>query len=138
MANKKAKRPVGNAARTTAARKRRAPATARLSASVEKDLLAHAERFARDHGTTVSALLAEGLRKVIGYAKTPMLPPGDLVTQPAETATPGWDQMLAWMEDHQVALTQIRDAIGEVAASLPADNSTSSDRPSPGKRIPPL
>jgi hypothetical protein len=67
-----------------------------------------------------------------------VLPPGDLVAQPAETATPGWDQMLAWMEDHQVALTQIRDAIGEVAASLPTDPSPGADRPSPGKRIPPL
>jgi hypothetical protein len=138
MANKKSKHPVSKAARTAAPRKRGAPVTVRVSTSVEMDLLAQAERFARDHQTTVSALLAEGLRKVIGYSKAPVLPPGDLVTQPAETATPGWDQMLAWMEDHQVALTQIRDAIGEVAASLPTDAPPGADRPSPGKRIPPL
>ena len=117
--------------------KRRAPATARVSVSLGKDLLAHATRFARDHRTTVAALLSEGLKKLTEFAREPVLPPGNLVTQPAAPALEGWDQMLAWMEEHQSTLTQIRDAIGDVAASLPADP-PAPHRPPEEKRIPPL
>ena len=137
MAQKKSPTRPRKSARTVQ-RKRRAPATARVSVSLEKDVLAQAERVAREQKTTVPALIAAGLRKLIGYAKAPVLPPGDLVAQPAEPAGPGWDQMLAWMEDQQATLTQIRDAIGEVAASLPVDSPPGSPRPDHGTRIPPL
>ena len=135
MPQPKSKRPSKKSARTAA--KRRAPATARVSVSLEKDLLAHATRFARDHRTTVAVLLSEGLKKVTEFTREPVLPPGNLVSQPAAPALEGWDQMLAWMEEHQNTLTQIRDAIGDVAASLPADP-PAAQQPPEGKRIPPL
>src|SRR4051794_40153530 len=85
------------------ARATRAPATARVSASVDKELLKQAEAFARARRTTVAALVAEGLRKVIGADKAPVLPPGDLQTAPtADGASDGpWGQLLAWMEEQQ-------------------------------------
>ena len=118
-----------------AARKPRA--TARISASVEKELLVQAERYAKAHQTTVSELVAEGLRKVIGAAKAPVLPPGDMVARPVEESGP-WGQLLAWMEEQQSTLTEIRNALGDVAASLPADPPPGANRPTPGPRIPPL
>jgi hypothetical protein len=95
-------------------------ATARLSAPVDKDLLAQAERFARAHQTTVSELVAEGLRRVVGATRAPVLPPAGAASQPADGP---WGQLLAWMEEQQQTLTQIRDALGDVAASLPNDSS---------------
>ena len=112
------------------------PATVRVSAAVEKELLAHAERYAAAHRTTVAALIAEGLRKVTGATKAPVLPPGDTETDAADTGA--WAQLLAFMHEQQTALTEIRNALGDVAASLPADTATGGTRPTPGPRIPPL
>lgn len=114
-----------------------APATVRLSAAVEKDLVVQVEAFARVRRTTVAALVAEGLRKVIGAEKVPVLPPGDM--QPATPADAGaWGQLLAWMEEQQATLTEIRDQLGDVAASLPNDAPGAVTRPPSGRRIPPL
>jgi hypothetical protein len=111
-------------------------ATARLTASVEKDLLAAAERYAAEQRTTVAQLVTDGLRKVIGFAKAPVLPPGD-VEVPAAAETGAWGQLLLWMEEQQAALTEIRDALGDVAASLPNDPPAGGSRPATGTRIPP-
>ena len=134
MAKKKApaahpRRPV----KATAARK---PATIRISASVEKELVAQAEEFARARRTTVAALVAEGLRKLIGAEKVPVLPPGDLQSVPAPDGG-AWSQMLTWMEEQQAALTEIRNQLGDVAASLPNDAGNDRNRPATGTRIPP-
>jgi len=117
--------------------KPRPRATARVSAAVERDLLAQAERYATAHGTTVAALVAEGLRKVIGATKAPVLPPGNIESPAAPDAGP-WAQLLAWMEEQQTTLTDIRNALGDVAASLPSDPAPGENRPAPGPRIPPL
>lgn len=113
------------------------PATVRVSAAVEKELVAHAERYAAAHRTTLAALIADGLRKVTGATKAPVLPPGDAGTGSAPDTGP-WAQMLAFMEEQQNALTEIRNALGDVAASLPADAPSGGPRPTPGPRIPPL
>ena len=113
------------------------PATARVTASVEKDLLAAAERYAAEHRTTVAQLVGDGLRKAIGFARAPVLPPGD-VEVPATAETGAWGQLLLWMEEQQATLTEIRDALGDVAASLPNDPKPGDNRPAPGPRIPPL
>jgi hypothetical protein len=117
----------------------RAPkvATARVSASVGTDLLAAAERYAAEHRTTVARLVEEGLRKAVGFAKAPVLPPGDIDASPASEPAP-WAQLLAFMEEQQASLTEIRNALGDVAASLPADAPAGGNRPTPGPRIPPL
>ena len=135
MANNKgparrARRPV----KPVAARK--PAATVRVSAPVEKELVAAAEQFARARRTTLAALLAEGLRKVIGAEKLPVLPPGDVQAQPAQDAGP-WAQLLTWMEEQQAALTEIRNQLGDVAASLPNDSGPDRNRPAAGTRIPP-
>ena len=134
MAKKKApaardRRPVKRAAAGKPA------ASVRLSASVDKDLAAQAEHFARARRTTVAALLAEGLRKLIGAEKAPVLPPGDL--QVAADAG-AWGQLLTWMEEQQATLTEIRNQLGDVAAALPADSGPDRNRPTTGTRIPPL
>jgi len=113
------------------------PATVRVSAPVEKDLLAAAEKYAAAHRTTVAQLVSEGLRKVTGFAKTPVLPPGDIEAPQSPDGGP-WGQLLAWMEEQQATLTEIRDALGDVAASLPNDPKPGENRPAPGSRIPPL
>jgi hypothetical protein len=118
---------------------RRPAATARISASVEKELLKQAEAFARARRTTVAALVAEGLRKVIGAEKVPVLPPGDLQTT-AVTDAPSdgpWGQLLAWMEEQQETLTEIRIALGDVSAYLPNDAPPDTGRAARGTRIPP-
>lgn len=114
--------------------------TARVSASVDKDLLKWAETFARAHRTTVAALIAEGLRKVVGAEKVPVLPPGDLETTPALNGPVDgpWGQLLAWMEEQQETLSEIRNALGDVAASLPNDAPPDTGRAARGTRIPPL
>ena len=132
---KKAKKVVKAAPRKTARPMPRA--TVRLSASVDKDLFAAAERYAKAHGTTVADLVAEGLRKVTGATRAPVLPPGDIDSPVAQDAGP-WGQLLAWMEEQQTTLTEIRDALGDVAASLPNDSAPGENRPTPGPRIPPL
>ena len=111
-------------------------ATAHLTASVEKDLLAAAERYAAEHRTTVAQLVGDGLRKVIGFTKAPVLPPGD-VEVPTAAETGAWGQLLLWMEEQQATLTEIRDALGDVAASLPNDPPAGGNRPAAGTRIPP-
>ena len=136
---KKVKKLV-KSARPNRGRSKPAPKTpkmARISASVEKDLLAQVERFAAAHDTTVAALVAEGLRRVVGAAKAPVLPPGDIESSPALEGGP-WGQLLAWMEEQQSTLTEIRNALGDVAASLPNDSAPGENRPTPGPRIPPL
>ena len=135
MAKKKvparpAPRPVKRAA------VRKLAGSVRVSASVDRDLAAQAEQFARARRTTVAALVAEGLRKVIGAEKLPVLPPGDLQSAPAGDGGP-WAQLLTWMEDQQAALTEIRNQLGDVAASLPNDPPGGSTRPQSGTRIPP-
>ena len=125
-----ARRPVKRAAA------RKPAATVRVSASVEKDLVARAEQFARARRTTLAALVAEGLRKVIGAEKVPVLPPGDAPVSPASDSG-AWAQVLAWMEEQQAALTEIRNQLGDVAASLPNDPPGGSTRPQSGTRIPP-
>jgi hypothetical protein len=132
---RKLKRVVKVAPRKAAKAKPRA--TARVSVAVEKDLLARAERYAKAHDTTVAELLAEGLRKVIGAARPPVLPPGDMES-PATPESGPWGQLLAWMEEQQTTLTEIRSALGDVAASLPNDSARDDNRPAPGPRIPPL
>ena len=137
MAKKK-----GNSARkpprraSTARPRRAAAAVARVSASVDPELLAQAESVARSRRTTVAALVAEGLRKVVGAEKAPVLPPGDIETGPASEPGP-WGQLLAWMEEQQATLTDIRNALGDVAASLPNDAPVGASHPAPGTRIPP-
>jgi hypothetical protein len=106
-----------------------------VSAAVGKDLLAAAERYAARHRTTVARLVEEGLRKASGYTRPPVLPPGDIEAGPAPEAAP-WSQLLAFMEEQQAAMAEIRNAIGDVAASLPPDSPP--NRPMPGPRIPPL
>ena len=113
----------------------RKPAIARISSSVDKDLLAQAEQFARARRTTVAALVEQALRKVIGVEKVPVLPPGD-VPMPTADAGP-WSRLLAWMEEQQTALTEIRNQLGDVAASLPNDPPGGATRPETGTRIPP-
>ena len=137
MAKKAKKAARGKTPIKNAAPRKVKPATARLSAAVEKDLLAAAERYARAHGTTVPQLVSEGLRKVTGFTKTPVLPPGDVEVHQASEGGP-WGQLLAWMEEQQATLTEIRDALGDVAASLPTDPKPGDNRPAPGPRIPPL
>ena len=95
-------------------------ATARLSVSLEKDLLSQAKAFAKAHRATVPELVAEGLRKVIGAEKAPVLPPGDIQCNPISESGP-WAQLLSWMEEQQTTLSEIRNALGDVAASLPND-----------------
>lgn len=102
---------------------------------VDKDLLTRAERYARRRGTTVGELAAEGLAKVIGAGKAPVLPPGD--SAPAAPEGGPWGQLLAWMEEQQAALTDIRNALGDVAASLPVDPAPGENRAATGTRIPP-
>jgi hypothetical protein len=135
MANKKAPparkpRPVKRAAA------RRPAASVRVSASVDPALAAQAEQFARARRTTVTALVAEGLRKVIGAEKAPVLPPGDAQPSPAGDGG-AWGQLLTWMEEQQATLTEIRNQLGDVAASLPADSGPDRNRPATGTRIPP-
>jgi hypothetical protein len=129
--------PRAKTARATAVRAARpAAATALASAPVDKVLLRQAEALARARGTTVAALLAEGLRKVVGEAKVPVLPPGDM--QPTTTSVDGpWGQLLAWMEEQQSTLTEIRNALGDVAASLPNDAPPDTGRAARETRIPP-
>ena len=115
----------------------KARATVRVSVSLEKDLLAQVEKFARARKTTVAELVGEGLRKVVGVSKAPVLPPGDIESPAAPDGGP-WGQLLAWMEEQQSTLTEIRDALGDVAASLPNDSAPGDNRPAPGSRIPPL
>jgi hypothetical protein len=112
-------------------------ATARVSAALDKDLVAAAERYAAEHRTTVARLVEEGLRKVIGLAKVPVLPPGDVERSSPPEAGP-WSQLLAFMEEQQATLTEIRNSLGDVAASLPADPPPGPTRPTPRPRIPPL
>jgi hypothetical protein len=111
-------------------------ATARLSVSLEKDLLTQAQAFARAHRTTVPELVAEGLRKVVGAEKLPVLPPTDVQSNPAPESGP-WAQLLAWMEEQQTTLTEIRNALGDVAASLPNDAPPDVGRGSRSKIPPP-
>src|SRR5436305_11075378 len=111
------------------------PATTRIWAAVENDLLTAVEQYASTHRTTVSDLVTAALRKAVGFAKTPVLPPGDLESAPA-TDPGAWGQLLAWMEEQQAALTEIRNALGDVAASLPNDSGPQT-RPNSGTRIPP-
>jgi hypothetical protein len=113
-------------------------ATARVSAPVAKVLLAAAERYAAEHGTTVARLVEEGLRKVVGFARAPVLPPGDMEGSGVETEAGPWAQLLAFMEEQQAALTEIRNALGDVAASLPGDGPAGGNRPVAGPRIPPV
>ena len=116
MANKKA--PA--ARRAKGGRTKMTVATVRLSVSLEKDLLTQARAFALAQRTTIPELVAEGLRKVVGAEKFPVLPPGDVRPNPAHQSGP-WAQLLAWMEEQQTTLTEIRNALGDVAASLPGD-----------------
>ena len=128
--SKKAAKPSPRKAGTGKAR-----ATVRISAAVEKDLAVEAERYAKAHRTTVAGLVAEGLRRVIGTTKAPVLPPGDTESAAAPGSGP-WGQLLVWMEEQQATLTEIRNALGDVAASLPND-SACDHRPAPGPRTPP-
>jgi hypothetical protein len=132
--NKAPTRPARRLVKRSAARK--PAATVRVSVPVEKDLVAAAEQFARARRTTLAALVAEGLRKVSGAEKVAVLPPGDVQAQPAQDAGP-WAQLLAWMEEQQAALTEIRNQLGDVAASLPNDPPGGTTRPQSGTRIPP-
>lgn len=109
----------------------------RVSVSIEKHLLVHSERFAAAQKTTVGALLVEGLRKITGAGKPPVLPPRDAAAEPAGDGG-AWAQLLAFMEEQQNAMTEIRNALGDVAASLPNDTSRGASRPVPRPRIPPL
>ena len=138
MATKKANK-AGRAGRAAVARTSKAR-VAKFSASVDKDLLVHAQQYARAKGMTLAAVVEEGLRKVTGMNKAPVLPPGDVDPQgPAPTAGPGWEQLLAWMEEQQATLTDIRNALGDVAAALPNGMQTPMGaRPATGPRIPPL
>ena len=111
----------------------------RLSVRVDRTLLKQVDAYARAHRTTVADLVAEGLRKVIGTTKAPVLPSGDMEAQLTEANGP-WAQLLAWMEEQQSTLTEIRNALGDVAASLPNDTPPlppGGNRPAPGPRIPP-
>ena len=134
---KNAKRPARKAPIKKPAARVKRPATVRLSAAVERDLLAAAEQYAVAHRTTVAQLVCEGLRKVTGFAKAPVLPPGDLEVPSSSDGGP-WNQLMVWMEEQQATLTEIRDALGDVAASLPHDPRPGDNRPTPGPRIPPL
>ena len=125
------------AAKSKVARPAR-PVTVRVSASVEKDLLDHAERYAAARGTTVAALVAEGLRKITGATKAPVLPPGDATRDDAGPEAGAWAQLLAFMEEQQSALTEIRNALGDVAASLPNETKPGGPRPVQRPGIPPL
>ena len=135
MSRKAKKTPARKPAKASVSRARAGKvATARVSATVGKDLIAAAERYAAEHRTTVAQLVEEGLRKVVGFTRAPVLPPGDMESSPAPEP---WAQLLAFMEEQQAALTEIRNALGDVAASLPADP-PAPGRPTPGSRIPPL
>jgi hypothetical protein len=132
MARKKApaaRKPDSGRSKATVAR-------ARVSVSVEKDLLKQSQAFARAHRTTVAELVEEGLRKVIGAEKVAVLPPGDASLNPVPASGP-WAQLLAWMEEQQTTLTEIRNALGDVAASLPNDAPPDSGRSSRTKIPPP-
>jgi hypothetical protein len=138
MSSKTKKTPARKPAKAKVSRARAGgAATVRVSAAVGKDLVAAAERYAAEHRTTVAQLVEEGLRKVVGFAKAPVLPPGDMEAPDAPGVGP-WAQLLAFMEEQQAALTEIRNALGDVAASLPADATSGGGRPAPGPRIPPL
>ena len=141
MAKKTAKKTVQRTAAPKTARTRRPNIkSARLSAAVEKRLLDHAQQYAREHDTTLAAVVEEGLRRATGLNKPPVLPPGD-VEAPAGAASTdfvGWEQLAAWMEEQQATLTQIRDALGDVAASLPSGLEPNVPRTAKGPRIPPL
>jgi hypothetical protein len=137
MKRKPKKASPRKSAKSKAPRARAAATTVRVSASVGKDLLAAAEGYAAEHRTTIAQLVEEGLRKVIGFAKAPVLPPGDLEASPAPDAGP-WAQLLAFMEEQQATLTEIRNSLGDVAAALPADPPSGPTRPTPRPRIPPL
>ena len=112
----------------------------RLAVAVEKRLLDHAQNYVREHGTTLAAVVEEGLRRVTGMNKAPVLPPGDVEAQAGTPSADfvGWEQLAAWMEEQQVTLTQIRDALGDVAASLPSGMEANAPRTAKGPRIPPL
>ena len=114
--------------------------SARLSAAVEKRLLDHAQRYAREHDMTLAAVVEEGLRRVTGLNKAPVLPPGDAEAPAGAPSSDfaGWEQLAAWMEEQQATLTQIRDALGDVAASLPSGMESNPPRTAKGPRIPPL
>ena len=141
MARKTAKKTVRRkVAPETAPAPRAKVKSARLSAAVEKRLLDHTRQYAREHNTTLAALVEEGLRRVTGMSKAPVLPPGDVEAPagaPAADAA-GWEQLAAWMEEQQATLTQIRDALGDVAASLPSGLEPNAPRTAKGPRIPPL
>ena len=128
--------PAPRKAKAKPARPPRA-ATARVSASIEKDLLLSAGRYAAAHRTTLAAVIAEGLRKVVGAGKAAVLPPGNGAAETGPGAGP-WAQLIDWMEEQQSALTEIRNTLGDVAASLPNDAAPGGPRPAPGPRIPPL
>ena len=130
----KASRISAKARPVAAAKKPRA--TARVSALVDKDLLAQAERYAKARRTTVADVVAEGLRKVLGGTRAPVLPPAD--AEPGAADAGAWGHMLAWMEEQQSALTEIRNALGDVAAALPNEPAPPASRPRQGPRIPPL
>lgn len=136
MAKQTAKRSAltRNRPRAKAARTART-ARARLSEMVDKGLLARARRFAGQRGVTLADLVAEGLEKVIGPARAPVLPPGDIA--PAAPEGGPWGQLLTWMDEQQAALTDIRNALGDVAASLPADSAPGASRAASGSKIPP-
>jgi hypothetical protein len=132
LARKKAlaaRKPVSGRTKATVAR-------VRLSVSVEKDLLTRSRAFARAYGTTVPELVEAGLRKVIGAEKVPVLPPRDISPNLVPASGP-WAQLLAWMEEQQTTLTEIRNALGDVAASLPNDAPPDSGRSSRMKIPPP-
>ena len=141
MAKKTAKKIIRRKAAPKAAPSPRAKTkSVRLSASVEQQLLGHAQKYALAHDMTLAAVVEEGLRRVVGMNKPPVLPPGDVEAQagaPSADVT-GWEQLTAWMEEQQATLTQIRDALGDVAASLPSGLEPNAPRTVKGPRIPPL
>ena len=141
MAKKTAKKSVRRKAAFRTAPARRANIkVARLSVPVEQRLLDHVQQYAREHDTTLAAVVEEGLRRATGMNKAPVLPPGD-VEAPAGAPSPdfaGWEQLAAWMEEQQATLTQIRDALGDVAAALPSGLEPSAPWTAKGPRIPPL
>lgn len=130
MAKKVKKEPVRKRAKQKSVR-----ATARITATVGSELLTAVEQYAAAHRTSVSELVTSALRKAVGLTKTPVLPPGDVESAPA-TDPGAWGQLLAWMEEQQAVLTEIRNALGDVAASLPNDSGPQA-RTNFGTRIPP-
>lgn len=131
MAQRQAKKKVRTRRATGGKRPR---PTARVAVTVDRTLLAQAERFARQSGISLAELVAEGLRRVTG-PKAPVLPPGPVVEE--TNAAPGLEQLLGWMAQQQEALTEIRNALGDVAAALPND-ARPAPQPQAPRRIPPL